>query len=216
MGINEPLVRHPNLDVQLGRQIAIGASPSHEKRHIARGIVRDASRRFGHDCYHFGMSTCGGPTSPEPPASNRLAARSSVRSSRKRCPGLDKQPWPGELGERIYREHLGRCLEALGRADEDDPQRVSADALAEGGSGAREEAHGRLLLRRGRGPAARVTCRSRPNRRSQSSRDAAPVVTGSSLELDHRIDGERQLRVCSPHRGLGLRRRAARAKMNPR
>src|SRR5262245_55434639 len=54
------------------------------------------------------------------------------------------------------REHLRRSLENVGRTDEDDPQRVPADALAETGPGAGAEAHGGLLLRRGRRPPARL------------------------------------------------------------
>ena len=49
-------------------------------------------------------------------------------------PGLDAPPWPGELGQRDLRQHLGRGVEAVGRTDEDDPQRVPPDALAERGA----------------------------------------------------------------------------------
>src|SRR5262245_29029438 len=56
------------------------------------------------------------------------------------------------------REHLGAGVEALGGSNEDDPQRVPADAVAEGSPGSRCQAHGRLFLRRG----CRVTTWIRP------------------------------------------------------
>ncbi len=52
--------------------------------------------------YHFGMSTCGGPTTPEPPAGNRTGRKVFCQKFQKEMPGLDVQPWPGELGERVY------------------------------------------------------------------------------------------------------------------
>src|SRR5215207_1587621 len=39
-------------------------------------------------------------------------------------------------------------METLGRADEDDPERVPADALAEGSAGTGSETYGGFLLRR--------------------------------------------------------------------
>jgi Fe-S cluster biosynthesis and repair protein YggX len=48
------------------------------------------------------MSTCGGPTSPEPPASNRTGRKVFCQKFQKDMPGLDVQPWPGELGQRVY------------------------------------------------------------------------------------------------------------------
>src|SRR5687768_6385398 len=62
----------------------------------------------------------------------------------------------GRTGSAHLREYLRRGLEALGRADEDDPQRVSADALAEGSAAARDQAHGGFLLRRRRRAPARI------------------------------------------------------------
>src|ERR671931_2604510 len=54
------------------------------------------------------------------------------------------------------REHLRAGVETLGGADEDDPQRVPPDAVAEGSPGPRRQAHGGFFLRRGRGTAARI------------------------------------------------------------
>jgi Fe-S cluster biosynthesis and repair protein YggX len=48
------------------------------------------------------MSTCGGPTSPEPSAVNRTGRKVFCQKFQKEMPGLDVQPWPGELGERVY------------------------------------------------------------------------------------------------------------------
>src|ERR1700686_5089238 len=56
--------------------------------------------------------------------------------------------------------HLRKCLrsgmEALGRADEDDSQRVPAHAVAEGRARPRREAYGGFLLWRKRGASARL------------------------------------------------------------
>jgi Fe-S cluster biosynthesis and repair protein YggX len=48
------------------------------------------------------MSVCGGPTSPEPPAGNRSGRTVFCQKFQKEMPGLDAQPWPGELGQRVY------------------------------------------------------------------------------------------------------------------
>jgi Fe-S cluster biosynthesis and repair protein YggX len=58
--------------------------------------------RNGASCYDFGMSGCGGPTSPEPPAGNRTGRTVFCQKFQKEMPGLDVQPWPGELGARVY------------------------------------------------------------------------------------------------------------------
>jgi Fe-S cluster biosynthesis and repair protein YggX len=57
---------------------------------------------FTRECYHFAMSTCGGPTTPEPPANDRTGRKVFCQKFQKEMPGLDVQPWPGELGERVY------------------------------------------------------------------------------------------------------------------
>jgi Fe-S cluster biosynthesis and repair protein YggX len=49
-----------------------------------------------------GMSVCGGPTSPEPPAGNQTGRKVFCQKFQKEMPGLDVQPWPGELGQRVY------------------------------------------------------------------------------------------------------------------
>ena len=48
------------------------------------------------------MSVCGGPASPEPPAGNRSGRIVFCQKFQKEMPGLDTQPWPGELGQRVY------------------------------------------------------------------------------------------------------------------
>src|SRR4051812_17436413 len=58
-------------------------------------------------------------------------------------------------GPADLRERLRAGVEAVGRADEDDPQRVPADALAEGSAGVDRQAHGGFLLRGERRPPPR-------------------------------------------------------------
>jgi Fe-S cluster biosynthesis and repair protein YggX len=48
------------------------------------------------------MSVCGGPTGPEPPAGNLTGRKVFCVKFQKELPGLDTQPWPGPLGERVY------------------------------------------------------------------------------------------------------------------
>jgi len=48
------------------------------------------------------MSTCGGPTQPQPPAGNTSGRTVFCQKFQKDMPGLDKVPWPGELGQRIF------------------------------------------------------------------------------------------------------------------
>src|SRR5436190_2048821 len=71
------------------------------------------------------------------------------RNARSRRATVARRAWPADL-----RQHIGGGLEIVGRTDEDDSQRVSSDAVAERGTGAREEAHGRFLLRRRSCPAS--------------------------------------------------------------
>src|SRR4029450_3512137 len=70
------------------------------------------------------------------------------------------RPRYGHLGGRArgadLREHLRGRLAALGRADEDDSERVPSHAVAEGSAGARQEAHGGFLLRRRSGAPTRI------------------------------------------------------------
>ena len=47
------------------------------------------------------MSTCG-PTPPAPPAGNTSGRTVFCQKFQKEMPGLDVQPWPGELGQRVY------------------------------------------------------------------------------------------------------------------
>jgi Fe-S cluster biosynthesis and repair protein YggX len=50
------------------------------------------------------MSPCAPPTAPEP-SGNRSGRTVFCVKFQKDLPGLDKAPWPGELGQRIY-EHV--------------------------------------------------------------------------------------------------------------
>jgi Fe-S cluster biosynthesis and repair protein YggX len=47
------------------------------------------------------MSPCSPPTAPEP-SSNRSGRTVFCVKFQKEMPGLDRTPWPGELGQRIY------------------------------------------------------------------------------------------------------------------
>jgi Fe-S cluster biosynthesis and repair protein YggX len=48
------------------------------------------------------MSVCGGPTGTEPPAGNASGRKVFCVKFQKELPGLDVQPWPGALGQRVY------------------------------------------------------------------------------------------------------------------
>src|SRR4029079_9340147 len=60
------------------------------------------------------------------------------------------RPRRGTVARRTREAHLRQCLRAgmenVGRPDEDDPERIPPDALAEGGAGADGQADGRFLL----------------------------------------------------------------------
>jgi Fe-S cluster biosynthesis and repair protein YggX len=47
------------------------------------------------------MASCDPPT-PQTPATNTSGRKVFCVKFQKELPGLDKQPWPGELGERIF------------------------------------------------------------------------------------------------------------------
>src|SRR5262249_37845788 len=99
------------------------------------------------------------------------------------------------------RPGLRRCVEALGGSDEDDPQRVPTDAVAEGSAGTGRPTYGRFLLRRGR----RVTTRIRssagevaraascPNRK----RAIAPAGTDGGRRRFRPTSGSTPLRTVS-------------------
>jgi Fe-S cluster biosynthesis and repair protein YggX len=48
------------------------------------------------------MAQCGGPPQPSPPSENRSGRIVHCVKFQKDLPGLDKAPWPGDLGRRIY------------------------------------------------------------------------------------------------------------------
>src|SRR3954464_5492311 len=74
---------------------------------------------------------------------HRSLQEAAARSSWPRGRSLARRTWPACL-----RQHLRGGVEVVGRAHEDDPQRVPPDALAEGGAATRRQAHGGVLLRR--------------------------------------------------------------------
>jgi len=51
------------------------------------------------------MANCGHPMHPPAPAGNKTGRKVFCVKFQKELPGLDDQPWPGELGQRIY-EHV--------------------------------------------------------------------------------------------------------------
>jgi len=50
------------------------------------------------------MDDCAPPPSNQPPAGNASGRTVHCVKFQKEMPGLDAPPWPGELGQRIYRE----------------------------------------------------------------------------------------------------------------
>src|SRR5262249_29450817 len=97
----------------------------------------------------------------------RASAGCTTQREQKRTQGLLRQvperasrarytAVAGRTRSTDLRERLARRLEAVGRADENDSQRVPSDAVAERGTGARCEAHGGFLLRPGFCPASRL------------------------------------------------------------
>ena len=48
------------------------------------------------------MSVCGGPPQPTPSTGTAGGRTIFCQKFQKEMPGLEKQPWPGELGQRIY------------------------------------------------------------------------------------------------------------------
>ena len=119
------------------------------------------------------------PRQPPAPPSNSSGRKVLCAKFQKELPALDAPPWPGELGQRIYENISAGCLEALGRADEDDPQRVPPDAVAEGGAGSGCQTHGGVLLRR-RSGASPGMC---PNRRVPIS-EARPLTSALDAVVD--------------------------------
>src|SRR5690349_9066900 len=112
----------------------------------------------------------------------RQAAARAARSRRKT---VARPPGPADL-----RQRLRRSLDDVGRAHEDDPERVPPDALAEGGAGSRRQADGRILLRRVRGPASRLYPPADevtdPRRRAQSASIGAGSITNVSAACARR------------------------------
>ena len=110
----------------------------------------------------------------------------------KELPGLDRA-----LARRArsanLRQRVGGRLEALGRAHEDDPQRVPPDAVAEGSAGTRRQAHGRLLLRRRRRAAARIRAAADQVSRPAAVRARRPPSRLLVRPANPRIPSERRL-----------------------
>jgi len=79
------------------------------------------------------MADACGPTPPSPPVQNKSGRTVFCTKFQKDLPGLDAPPWPGELGQRIYETVSAQAWEVVGRAHENDSQRVPPDALAERG-----------------------------------------------------------------------------------
>ena len=80
-----------------------------------------------------------------------------------------RAPVAGRARPACVRQRLGPGVEALGGSHEDDPQRVPPDAVAEGSSGSRRQADGRLLLRRRRRAPAWLRSPSRRSRRQTAA-----------------------------------------------
>src|SRR5688500_10825521 len=92
-------------------------------------------------------------------------------------------------GTAHFREYLCGGVETVGRTNEDDPQRVSPDAVAKRGTAARGQAHGGFLLRRRR-------------RAPSGSRSAAGQRLGGPVHGNRRIDRKGKPPVCFAHSAL--------------
>ncbi len=88
-------------------------------------------------------------------------AHRALHQAEKGSPRAGVAPLAGTAGTADLRERVGAGLEAVGGATEDDPQRIPADAVAEGSAGTDRAAPRGVLLRRERGDASRVTSRRR-------------------------------------------------------
>ena len=88
-------------------------------------------------------------------------------------PGLPRRPGPVRSASASTNSVSAEAWEHVGRADEDDPERVPPAAVPERSAGARRQAHGRVLLRRSRRAAARL----RPgNTSTRTISDRAPAI----------------------------------------
>src|SRR5690606_32323008 len=103
------------------------------------------------ECYEHLRTDRPRATSGQSNRANRL-----LRETPAGAAGARGAPVAGRDRTADLRERVGPGLEALGRASEDDPERISSDAVAEGGAGADSQAPGGVLLRRRRGTAARL------------------------------------------------------------
>jgi Fe-S cluster biosynthesis and repair protein YggX len=55
-----------------------------------------------------GMTPCS-PPQPSPPSGNKTGRKVFCVKFQKELPGLDDQPWPGDLGRRIYENVSGEA-----------------------------------------------------------------------------------------------------------
>ena len=142
--------------------------------------------------------------SPDPPAGNPSGRKVFCVKFQKELPGLDMQPWPGPLGQRVY---ANVSAEAWKLWEERMKMilPVPADAVAERGAAAGRDAHGGILLRRRRGVAARYV----PHRPSQLPLSAVPTSIVVWIVNDSRACAARTAASASAAA-------AALAKMNPR
>ena len=167
----------------------------------ARAAASSRSTRNS-GCYnraHGSIVVMASASGAAPRARTRAAGRSSARSFRRSCRASTRRRGRASSVSGSTTT-FGGGVEALGRANEDDPQRVPPDAVAEGGAGPRRQAHGGLLLRRRRGASARVRARNRRSDRASNT----PEARHRCLLVRRRLPTFRQTSAFIPSRTAQL------------
>ena len=107
---------HTQLRFVIDREIAVSRSDVRDVRlkpdayHVRDTPGADLSIRLSRTSSDIilGMTPCS-PPQPSPPSGNKSGHKVFCVKFQKELPGLDDQPWPGELGRRIYENVSGEA-----------------------------------------------------------------------------------------------------------